>query len=261
MDEPTDRHEVTDPFQLNDDLPDDHPSDGENAPPRLIWPIPSPRVRKAIEGRVEDLADKHFLGKIVAALLAAGVFVVCGVVLYLLEMFVLGYRINPLLFGLMYTMFFAFLVALASHLRNRDPLEYYREAEFPYSAEIEKDRRRGLRGFPRLILFVPAVVGAALRKLVEPSPPTDEDAVEAALRLLPVLHQPLPLARAEEAGLGGPEVIRRATMLLHGLDLADMIRDEEGDLLLCPRGRCADLLRSAPVDLDHLGALEQTIKD
>jgi hypothetical protein len=262
MDEPTDRHEVTDPFQPESTgEPSIASGDGETQPPKLVWPIPSPRVRKAIESKVEEVADQHFFAKIVAAVLAAGVFVVVGVALYLVDMFAFGYRVNPLIFGLGYTVFFAFLVALANHLRSRDPLEYYREAEFPHSSEVPVDRRRGLRGLPRLLFYIPGVVGASLRKLLEPPPPTDEDAVEAALRMLPVLHQPLPLARAEEAGLGGPDVIRRATLLLHSLDLADLIRDGEGDLLVCPRGTCADLLRGTPFEADGIGAWEQTIKD
>lgn len=266
MDEPTDRHEVADPFQPEEETAEQAAEEadlatGERPAPRLVWPIPSPRVRKAVEAKVEEIADQHFFAKIVAALLAGGVFVSFGVGFYLLFLFALGYRINPLLFGAGYTVLFAFLTALASHLRSRDPLEYYREAEFPHSSEIPPDRRRGLRGFPAIMLFVPGLLGGALRKLLEPPPPTEEDAVEAALRMLPVLHQPLPLAGAEEAGLGGPDVIRRATLLLHALDLADLVRGPDGELLVCPRGSCADLLRGAPFDPDEIGALEQTIKD
>ncbi len=262
MDEPTDRHEVHDPFQPESTgEPSIVSADDEAQPPRLVWPIPSPRVRKAIESKVEDIADQHFFSKIVAAVLAAGIFVAAGVALYLLDMYALGYRVHPVIFGLGYTLFFAFLVAMANHLRSREPLEYYREAEFPHSSEVPVDRRRGLRGFPRLIFYIPGLVGASLRKLLEPAPPTDEDAVEAALRMLPVLHQPLPLARAEEAGLGGPDVIRRATLLLNALDLADLGRDAEGELLVCPRGTCADLLRGTPFVADGIGAWEQTIKD
>ncbi len=265
MDEPTDRHEVADPFQPNEESAEGtaglSATDTGESPARLIWPIPSPRVRKAIESKVEEIADKHFLSKIVAALLAGSVFVMSGLTLYLLDLFALGYRINPLLFGVGYTALFAFLVALANHLRSRDPLEDYREAEFPHSSEIPPDRRRGLRGFPRLMLFLPGIVGSAMRKLLEPPPPTDEDAIEAALRMLPVLHQPLPLVHAEEAGLGGPDVIRRATLLLSALDLADLVRGPDDVLLVCPRGTCADLLRGAPVDVNDLGAWEQTIKD
>jgi len=259
MDDPRDRGEVEDPFLSQLELPAVQETE-ESTSMAMLWPIPSPRVRKVVEERLEEATDQHFWSRLLAIGLAAIFFITSGGTLYALFFFAVGIRIDPVIFGLAYAVLFAALVCLAETLRVREPVELYRNSEFAHSAFIEEKKRRGLRGLPRLMLFLPGVVGQAMRRLFESSPATDSETIEAALRLLPALHQPLPLATAETADLGGPDVVRRAVLLLHGLGLAELSTDEDGEFVICPSGGCAELLRSEPFDADKIGEFEQTIR-
>jgi len=227
----------------------------------MVWPIPSPRVRKQLESRMGDLGDQHFYARVTSTGLAAVFFVVIGAGSYLLIDQVIGFRISPIYFGAAFTVAYLILAVLAETMRDRAPIERYRKVDFAHSSFIDAKRRRGIRGFPKLLLFVPGMAGKAFRKLAEPSPPMDEETLEVALRLLPALHSPLLLARAEAADLGGPEVVRRAVLLLHGLGLADLRPNEDGEYEVMPCGGCADLLRGGPFDPDKIGEFETTIRD
>jgi hypothetical protein len=255
------RADVTDPFLSALDMPALEDVDAGASTDAMVWPIPSPRVRKLLEARLEDLGDQHFYTRITAIGLAAVFFVVGGAGIYLIVDQVIGYRISPIYFGVAYTVFYVALASLSEFMRERTPIERYRRVDFSHSSFIDEKQRRGLRGFPRLLLFVPGMAGKAFRKLSEPSPPSDEEALEVALRLLPALHSPLLLVRAESADLGGPEVVRRAVLLLHGLGLADLRPNEDGEYEVVPCGGCADLLRGGPFDPDKIGDFETTIRD
>lgn len=259
MDDPQDRGDVQDPFLSQLELPAVQESEEGNSL-AMVWPILSPRVRKVVEERLEEVADHHFWTRIVAICLASIFFLTSGGALYAIFFFAVGIRIDPVVFGLAYSVFFFALVCLAETLRVREPVELYRDSEFAHSAFVEAKKRRGLRGLPRLMLFLPGVVGQAMRKLFESAPATDSETLEAALRLLPALHQPLPLSMAETADLGGPDVVRRAVLLLHALGLAELANDEDGEFVICPSGGCAQLLRSEPFDSDKIGEFEQTIR-
>jgi len=260
MDDPQDRGEVQDPFLSHAELPAPRESE-EGTSMAMLWPIPSPRVRKVVEERIEEINDQHFWSRLIAVGLAAIFFIISGVGLYGLFFFAVGIRIDPVLYGLVYTVLFAALVCLAETLRIRDPVELYRDSEFAHSAFIEEKKRHGLRGLPRLMLFLPGIVGRAMRKQLEPTPSTDSETLETALRLLPALHQPLPLATAELADLGGPDTIRRAVLLLHALGLAELATDEDGEFVIRPSGGSAELLRSEPFDSDKISEFEQTVRD
>ena len=260
MDDPQRRGDTQDPFLSQLELPAVRESE-DGSSMAMLWPIPSPRVRKVVEERLGEVSDHHFWTRVVAVGLASIFFLTSGGGLYALFFFGIGIRIDPVVFGLVYAVFFSALVCLAETLRIREPVELYRDSEFAHSAFVEAKKRRGLRGLPRLMLFLPGVVGQSMRKLFEASPATDVETLEAALRLLPALHQPLPLLAAESADLGGPDVVRRAVLLLHALGLAELANDEDGEFVICPSGGCAQLLRSEPFDADKIGEFEQTIRD
>ncbi len=255
------RADVTDPFLSALDMPALEDVDAGASTDAMVWPIPSPRVRKQLEARMEDLGDQHFYSRITAVGLAAVFFLVVGAGLYLLVDQVIGFRVSPLYFGVAYTVFFLGLAFLAEFMRERTAMELYRTVDFSHSSFIDTRPRRGIRGFPRLMLFIPRMAGKAFRKLAEPAPPMDEGALEAALRLLPALHSPLLLARAEAADLGGPEVVRRAVLLLFAMGLADLQLNGDEEYEIVPSGGCADLLRGGPFDPDKIGEFEETIRD
>ena len=255
------RADVTDPFLSALDMPALDDVDAGTTTDAMVWPIPSPRVRKQLEARMGDLGDHQFYGRVTSTGLAAAFFVVFGSGLYLLLDQVIGFRVSPIYYGAAFTAFFLALAWLAEVMRERTAIELYRTVDFAHSSFIDRKPRRGIRGFPRLLLFVPGMAGKAFRKLVEPSAPTDEGALEAALRLLPALHSPLLLVRAEAADLGGPEVVRRAVLLLHALGLADLQLNDAGEYEVVPCGGCADLLRGGPFDPDKISDFEETIRD
>lgn len=255
------RADVTDPFLSALDMPALEDVDPGTSNDAMVWPIPSPRVRKQLEARMEELGDQHFYARITAVGLAAVFFLVVGAGVYLLVDQVIGFRASPFLFGGAYTVFFLALAGLAEFMRERTAIELYRTVDFSHSSFIETRPRSGLRGFPKLLLFVPGMAGKAYRKLAEPGPPTDEGALEAALRLLPALHSPLLLVRAESADLGGSEVVRRAVLLLHAMGLADLQLNEDEEYEIVPSGGCADLLRGGPFDPDKISEFEETIRD
>ncbi len=242
MDDPKDRGEVRDPFLSTQELPLAEQTDPGASHP-MIWPIPPPRVRKLLEAQLEDLEDRHFWRRVFGGLLAAGIFLLIGCGLYAIAMFGLGYRMSPIPYGLGFSALFVLLVWLSDYMRLRDPIEDYRAADFPHSIFLEQKARRGIRGFPRIMLFIPGIAARGMRRVMAAAPPSDMETLNAALRLLPALHSPLPLSAAEEAGLGGPELVRQAVLLLYSMGLADLEQRAEGQLVIQPRGACAELLR------------------
>jgi hypothetical protein len=242
MDDSKTRAEVRDPFLSELDLPVAEQTDPGASHP-MIWPIPPPRVRKLLEAQLEGLEDRHFWRRIFGAVMTAMLFLFLGCGLYVAILAGLSYRMPPISFGIAFSVLFGLLVWLSDFMRLRDPIEDYRAADFPHSIFLEQKARRGIRGFPRIMLFVPGLAARGLRRVMAAAPPADMETLNAALRLLPALHSPLPLSAAEEAGLGGPELVRQAVLLLHAMGLADLERRDEGQLVIEPRGACAELLR------------------
>ncbi len=209
----------------------------------MIWPIPSPRLRKSIETRLVNLAEYHFLTRLGAAALAAGVYCLSGGALFILLAYSLDEPASPLIFGVLYSTAFILLTLLTYRLSPKDPLQAYRDAEFARTGTHPTANRLSMPRWQRIVLFGPLITVLAFRRIVEQPPPRDAETLETALRMLPALHDPLPLSRAEEAGIGNPEAVRRATVLLNALGLTDLIRAPDGELLLCPRSAAAKLLR------------------
>lgn len=209
----------------------------------MIWPIPSPRLRKSIETRLVNLAEYHFMTRLGAAALAAAVYCGSGGALYMVASFTVDGPVSPLFYGGLYSAAFILLTLLTYRLSPRDPLQAYRDAEFARTGTHPTASRLSMPRWQRILLFGPLITVLAFRRIVEQSPPRDAETLETALRMLPALHDPLPLSRAEEAGIGNPEAVRRATVLLNSMGLTDLIRAPDGELLLCPRSAAARLLR------------------
>ncbi len=243
MSDPTDGSTIEDPFTV-DPAPAPPTDAAEGAPPPMrIWPIVSPRVRKSVEEHLSELSDRHAMQRLLSALIASNIYGLSGVAGYLVLRMGLSLNVPPVVFGALYTAIFAATCLLAHRLQPKDPLEIYRESEFARTGSYPTGVPFRMPRWQRVLLLGPVLTVNAVKKLVEPTPPHDPETMEAALRLLPALHQPLPLIRAMEAGIGGPEVIRRATLLLNALGYADVLRDSTGELLLCPRAATARLLR------------------
>jgi len=245
MTERNDDRGVTDPFLSRIALPSMEERDPQALRP-MLWPIASPRVRKTLVGKLEDLEDHHFVSKVFAGILAGAVFLAGGITLLMVLRHLLPWEVEGYVFGGAFTVLFVALTLVADRYRPPTPREVYYAAHTGGGEAHRGDRPVGR--VLRTLLFGPYLVSVAYRKLLEPPPPTDEAVLDVALRLLPVLHEPLPLHQAELAGIASRDEIRQASLLLHALRLADLVRGPGNVVLLTPRSACAQLLRdgSAP---------------
>lgn len=239
MTERNDDRGVTDPFLSRIAMPSMEERDPALRP--MLWPIASPRVRKALTGKLEDLEDHHFVAKFFAGILAGAAFLLGGITLLMVLRHLLPWEVEGYLFGGAFTVLFVALTLVADRYRPPTPREVYYAAHMGGGEAHRGDRPVG-RAL-RALLFGPYLVSVAYHKLLEPPPPTDEADLDVALRLLPVLHEPLPLHQAELAGIASRDEIRRASLLLHALHLADLVRGPGNVVLLTPRSACAQLLR------------------
>lgn len=240
MTERSDDPHVTDPFLARIALPSMEERDPEAIVP-MVWPIAPPRVRKVLMARIEDVADHHFFAKIFSGVLAGAVILMGGGALFLLIRVLGPVEVDPWIFAGSFAVLFAALAAIADRFRPPGPMEIYYSA---HGGPREGNAQEAPGGrLIRAVLFGPYLVSVAFRKILEPPPPADEETLDVALRLLPMLHAPLPLHQAELAGIADRDQVRRASLLLFSLDLADIVVGPRDELLLTPRSACAKLLR------------------